>query len=332
MIQIKKLMGYRGWKVWMSSDMHISLLALFYILIVDNLFRPLESLVLISSIGFYFMYGFLINDFFDAPYDIAVGKKKVVQEIPKIAFGGIILGVVFISVLHLLYLKKPLYSTIYVISYVLATLYSAPPIRFKNRGFSGIIVNGLMEKMLPVLAIFAFFNHFGIDTLIFLTTSFSNQISEIITHQIYDYESDLRTGIHTAVVRMGVDKALKIFKKFIAPFSLTLMILLISLIFIKVPYASLIGVVIFIAYMIEFALISKGKLIREEKVFPLYLACPNFLINRAFILFLAVYISLKSPLNTVLLLIAIYSQYYTLTYSFILIKNKFIKRTELFDT
>lgn len=325
-------MGYRGWKVWMSYDMHISLLTLFYVLIVDNLFRPLDSLVLISSLGFYFMYGFLINDFFDMPSDTAAGKRRTIQELPKTTFVGIILFVAFISAMHLWYLKEPLYTATYISSYILATLYSAPPIRFKSRGFSGIVVCALIEKMLPVLAIFVFFDHFGVDTLIFITSSLFIHISEIITHQIYDYESDLKTNVHTFVVGVGMDKSLKIFKNFISPFSVALMVLLSFLICIKVPYASLVAVLVFVTYVVLFLLISKGKLNRAEKVFPLYMSCPHFLINNAFPLFLAFILSLMVPLYSILLLIAALSQYYMAKNFFNVVKRNVILREELSDT
>ena len=331
-MSITKLIRYRGWKVWQIHDMHISLLAIFYILITDNLFRPLDSLILISSLGFYFMYGFLINDFFDMPYDIAAGKKRAVQELSKIAFIGTILSVVFISALHLLYLKVVSYIAIYSLSYLLATLYSAPTIGFKRRTFAGIIINALIEKTLPVLAIFSFFNHFGIDTLIFLAASFLLQIIEIMTHQIYDYEADLRTGTNTFVVDIGKERALKIFRYFVAPFSMVFIILLCFLICMKVPYATFIAAAVFITYLVIFLLVSKGSLSMEEKVFPLYLSPLYFLINNAFPPFLAFVLSIVSPLNIVLLFIALGSQYYLLKKSFKLIREKVIPRTEIEDT
>ena len=135
---ISELIRYRGWKVWFSYDMHITLLAIFYILFVDNLFRLFDSLLLISSFGFYFMYGFLINDFFDMSHDIAAGKKRAVQELPKRTFITIIISVVLIGVLHIIYLKSPIFAALYSLSFALATLYSAP-FGFKRKGFFGIL-------------------------------------------------------------------------------------------------------------------------------------------------------------------------------------------------
>lgn len=332
MISIKKLMKYRGWKVWQIHDMHICLFVIFYILIVDNLLAPLNSLVLISSLGFYFMYGFLINDFFDKSYDIKAGKKRAVQEISQIAFVGIILSVIFISALHLLYLNKFSYSIIYIFSYILATLYSAPIIRFKEKGFIGIIINASIEKTLPVLAIFAFFNHFGIDMVVILIMSFFLQIAEITSHQIDDYENDKKTGIRTFAVDIGIDKALKIFKYFIIPSTIFFMILIISVISMEIPYVFSIIPVILIIYLLIYRLVKKGKLKSEENIFPFYIFPLYTLINYAFPLFFAFSLSLISTLNIILLMITFGSQYDLLKRFFRLIKEKVIPRTEIVDT
>lgn len=330
LILIKKLIGYRGWKVWISYDLHIVLLSLFYVLIVDTRLRLLDSLILISSIGFYFMYGFLINDFCDMSYDIAAGKKKAVHEIPKIVFIAIILLVVFISVLHLLYLKEPFYIVAYIVSSILATLYSMPPIRFKSRGFSGIVVDGLIEKTLPVLMVFTFFHHFSIDTLIFLVASFSIGTVEIVTHQIYDYESDSKTGVRTFAVNTGLDKVLRIYRRFVCPFSGAVVILLCFAICTKIPYSGFITALVFITYVVIFVLITKGELSMEENVFPLYMSCLFLLIHNAFPLFFAFILSLENASNIIYLLISIGSQYYVIKYRFKAIKERIISHTEIF--
>ncbi|RLB76303.1 MAG: hypothetical protein DRH15_12815 [Deltaproteobacteria bacterium] len=328
---ISELIRYRGWKVWFSYDMHITLLAIFYILFVDNLFRPFDSLLLISSFGFYFMYGFLINDFFDMPYDIAAGKERIVHKLPKSAFIGLILTVILISILHLLYLKALYFTIIYVLSFILATFYSAPPIRFKARGVSGTIVNGLIEKALPVSSVFAFFHHFEMDMLIFVVSSFFIHISEIMMHQILDYENDLMTGIRSFVTDIGRVRALKIFKRCLCPFTAILMLSLCLLICIKISYAIFIAILVFAIYAIIFLLIQKRVFVRQENIFPLYMSCLFFLICNAFPPFIAFLLCIKENTNIILLLFSIFSQYYVVKYRFESIKGKIIPHIEIFS-
>ena len=322
-------MGYRGWKVWMGYDLHISLLAILYVLIVDDLFRPLDSLIVISSIGFYFMYGFLINDFCDISYDLAVGKKRVVQELPKGTFSAIILVTVLISALHLLYLKTISYTAVYALSYILATLYSAPPVRFKSRGLLGIFINGLIEKMLPVLAIFVFFKHFGLDTLVFSAAAFSIGVVDIIAHQVHDHETDLRIGTRTFVTDLGLARALNLFSYLVAPFSGALILLLCLLICIRIPYASFIAIVVFVTYAAVFLLIAKEKMVREEKLFPVYLSSLFLLANNAFPPFLALILSIKDPLNIPLLVVALGAQYYVAEIRFKAVMDRNIPHVEI---
>lgn len=331
-MSIRTLLRYRGWKVWQIHDMHVSLLAIFYILMVDKLSDPLNSVVLILSLGFYFMYGFLINDFFDRTFDMSAGKKRAVHELSEGVFRGLIIFVILISALCVLYLNNISYAMIFGFSYLLATLYSAPVIRFKEKGITGIIVDALIEKTLPIAGIFAYFDHFGIDTYIFLVTSFLLQIIEIMTHQIYDHEGDVKAGIRTFVVDIGKEKAMKIFRFLVVPFSLLSMILLVSLISIKIRSAVFIVALVFIAYFGIFLLVSKGKLNMDEKILPLYMSPMFFLINNAFPLFLALILAITYNFDIVLLIFAIGSQYYIFEQSFKLIKNRIIPRTEIADS
>lgn len=329
-MQFNQLLKYRGWKVWVSYDMHITLLALFYVLIADDISKPFDSIVLISSLGFYFMYGFLINDFFDISFDIAAGNKRTIQHLPKTTFIGIILGITCISALHMLYLRNTLYIATYVISYILATLYSAPPVRFKNRALSGIIVDGLIEKMLPVLAIFAFFNHFGMDTLVFLAASFFIGIVDIVVHQIYDYESDLKSNIHTFAVKTGFEKTSILLNKLINPLSGILMIVLLYFITLKVHSAIFIAALVLLIYAGAFISIHKGKFHRAEKVVPLYISGLFFLILNALPLLLSFVLTIRSYANIVFLLLAIFSQYYVVKSRIIAVKEKVMPHTEIF--
>jgi len=321
-LSIKSLLRYRAWKVWTSDDMHISLLALFYILLITGSPELLSSLILISSLGFYFMYGFLINDFFDMPYDIAAGKKRPVHELPKIAFIGLILSVVFISVLHLLYLKESLYIATYIVSYILATLYSAPPVRFKNRKITGVVVDALIEKTLPVLVVFAFFYHFKLDTLLFLMMAFAIQTYEIIRAQVKDYDADLRTEVHTFVVDVGLDRALRAFRNFICPITGLIMLALCVFICIKVPDIVLPTAVLFVISAVSSYLMIKGVVGRKKEIQPLYISCLHVCLICAFPPILAFLLTLQSSLNIILLLVILVLEYYVIKQIFESIRKK----------
>ncbi len=333
---VRDLVRYRGWKAWQSHDMHISLLSLFYILLADDLasppaFSPWKSLVLVLSLGFYFMCGFLINDLFDRSHDLRSGKVRAVQRLPRPVFIGIILTFIAIIAIFLWYLGSAGYAVVYGFSFLLGTLYSAPVGRFKERGFLGIVVNALTEKMFPVLAIFVFFHHFGFDTVIFLVTAFSLQTIEILTHQIYDYEADRGAGVRTFALDAGRERTLKIFRYFIVPFSLAFMLLLCLLIILEVPPAIWIVAGVCIAYFVLYLGVARGRLHMEEKILPLYMSAPYFLINNAFPVFLALVLVSISLSNLFLLLFALVSQIYLFRQLLRLVRERAIPRTEIAD-
>ena len=294
--------------------MHMCLLAIFYILIVDGIFDLVTPLVLISSIGFYGMYSFLVNDYFDMPYDISAGKKREIHCLSRRLFIFIIFIIVTISMLHLLYLKSRPFILVYLSFYILSFLYSAPPVRFKSRGVAGIIVNVLIERMLVVLAMFTFFNHFGVDTLVFLLTSSFIHLSDIVTHQIYDYESDLKTKTKTFVVKLGLDKTLGFYRKLVCPLSLVSIVVLYTLICLKIPNALIVAFFVLPAYLFSYLFMLKGKIAREEKIFPMYLSSFFFLIHNALPPFLAFLLTLVHYEYLVLLIVAVVLQYYMLKY------------------
>ena len=327
---LRELLGYRGWKVWASYNMHVCLLTLFYVLLAEDLSVLLPSLVLISSLGFYFMYGFLINDFFDMPFDIAAGKRRAVHKLPRVVFVAIILLVVFISALHLLYLRTPHFIVVYSFAYVLATLYSAPPTRLKTRGAVGIVTNGLIEKALPVFAIFCYFQHFTPDAYVFVAAAFLAELVEIMTHQILDYEADVKTGVRTFVTDVGLDTAFKIYRGVVCPATAAAMLLVCVLICSLMRYAVFVVVGVLAAYPALVLLIRTGRIQRGKKAIPLYMSWLYVLFYSALPVFLALVLVFRSFSNTPLLLVALASQYYIVKYNLNSLKKRELIHFEIF--
>ncbi|HTY52678.1 MAG TPA: UbiA family prenyltransferase [Methanomicrobiales archaeon] len=331
-----ELARYRGWKAWQSHDMHVSLLSIFYLLLADRLavpsvFSPWKSLVLVLSLGFYFMCGFLINDLFDLAHDLQAGKTRAVQRLPRPAFAGIIISFIALIIIMLWYLGSAGYAAVYGFSFFLGTLYSAPGVRFKERGALGIVVNALTEKAFPVLAIFVFFGHFGADTALFVVTAFLLQTVEIFTHQIYDYEADQGAGVRTFARDAGRERTLLIFRYLVVPLSLAAMLLLCLLVVLLVPALVLVIAAVCAVYLVLYLGVARGRLSMEEKVLPLPMSVPYLLINNAFPVVLAFILVAVSPSNILLLFFALASQIYLFRQLLRLLRERAIPRTEIAD-
>jgi hypothetical protein len=111
----------------------------------------------------------LFNNFLSlADRNKIVGKKKAIYELKE---WQIIALLVIITILNFTLvfsvIRNTIFSCVYSIAYFLATFYSAPPMRFKWRGWMGAVCDAIIEKPLPVLLVFIYFNHFHFDTLVF---------------------------------------------------------------------------------------------------------------------------------------------------------------------
>ncbi|HEX59410.1 MAG TPA: hypothetical protein ENF26_04600 [Methanomicrobia archaeon] len=327
---MRRLLGYRGWKVWGSYDMHVCLCAALYFLLIAG-GDPLRTTLLLTSLGFYFMYGFLINDFFDMPLDVAAGKRRAVHELSRAAFVSLIAAVIVTSGLHLWYLREPLYVAVYTAAYALATLYSAPPARLKERGVAGVVVNGLIEKALPVLAVVAFFHSFGFDAFVLLTAAFLMGVADIVAHQIYDYESDAKTGCGSLVTRIGKERAIALFRGFVAPPTSAALFTLSALVSVRIPAAAIFVVLTALAYLYVFLLVRRGSWELEEEVFPLHLSCAFRIVNNVLPVVLVTVLGFRGASNLILVPLVLFSQYKVVVQRLRMLKARRVMHAEIVE-
>ncbi|UCD13540.1 MAG: UbiA family prenyltransferase, partial [Thermoplasmatales archaeon] len=139
-----------AWKALFFTDMHACFFIILYVLFVKNMFSYntlINVLFLFVSLGLYIVYMYLINDYFDMSSDKKAGEHREIHDLPQNLVILIILILIALSfTITIKYINRRDYTLIYLISYFLATFYSAPPLRLKSRGIYGIISNILIEK------------------------------------------------------------------------------------------------------------------------------------------------------------------------------------------
>jgi 4-hydroxybenzoate polyprenyltransferase len=170
---------------------------------------------------------YLVNDYFDMPFDKSAGKHKGIHDLSRFqAIGLLLLLIASGFVVTVFLIRDPLYIMLYAFSFFLTTFYSAPPLRFKTRGILGIIDAAIIELTLPSLLVFAAFGHFHFDTFLFTITIFVFQLYGIISHYYEDFEADLKTNVKTFVVKIGREKTQKILATYLQPLMILCFILL----------------------------------------------------------------------------------------------------------
>jgi len=327
---IRDVLNYRGWKVFMSYDMHMFLLALLYLLYIDNVRSVWSALLMILSFELYGLYGFLVNDYFDYESDVSSGKFRSVHRLGK---GFVVVWIFLVLILEaivLFYLGNTSFVLIYTISILLAFFYSAPPLRFKERGALGIFVNCLIEKTLVTLAIFTYFNHMGWDTLAFVFASFFLHLADIVTHQLYDYDADSMTSTKTFAVEKGLGFVTRIYRRFVCPMALFSTITLV----LSIGSVTVISTALLVAivYAIAYLMIREGRVERRESLVPLYVSASFFLVHNVLPVLFAFLLAFRYFEYSVLVPLVILSQYYTIKYKILMpVIHKVVPHVDIFN-
>lgn len=174
-----------------------------------------------SIIGFFYMpFVFMINDYFDAPYDALDSEKRQRNPFCSERFDNQQFAQIFIIFLafvplflgFLISWQAGLFT---IIAIILGTFYSAPPFRFKARPIADFMVHGFsLGVYFFSLGFFSFFrenyNPF-VETPIFLFFLFFTMIDASWIHLISalkDYKVDKIGNQHTTAVVLGEGKTL----------------------------------------------------------------------------------------------------------------------------
>ncbi|EMR73869.1 1,4-dihydroxy-2-naphthoate octaprenyltransferase [Thaumarchaeota archaeon SCGC AB-539-E09] len=328
---LKSILNLSAWRVLFFTDMHTCIMTVYYLVTINKLEMHVnlsKTLLLLASLGFYLIYGVLVNDYFDISTDKKAGDHREIHSLPKIYV--IFIMIILVSFNYMLiftYINQYIITIVFSIAYILATLYSAPPFRLKSRGLYGLIINMLIEQTLPVFLISNFFNYFSTDILFLLILVSLRQLELIIIHQYVDYKGDQQSGVRTFAVEIGAKKTLKILQ-YLQPIVALLYVMFSIIIIIKQPFF----IVFYVPLTAGYFILSKLKSSKsydaepskfgparyyadESKIGDLRLSLSSYLgisYEGPFSLFSGVILTIISPHFIVLLLVTIITQFYFL--------------------
>jgi len=297
------------------------LLAIAYaeILLLD--LPVLQSILTVSALLFAIAcvaaYGHIINDSFDIEVDQQVGKRNAMAQFSpwqRALFCLALAGLGFS--LTVLMNFGTLAIALLGINYLLPTLYSAPPCRFKEKGILGILSDAAGAHAIPTLFIATTFSHLvatpplqGAGLAIAATAwSFFAGIRGILLHQLWDRDDDLRSQVKTFVTESNVESVRFWMSRIIFPIELLLLSALILVIAHTTPLILVFTIVYFLLKLILFkadptatfdpAPIQKAYVIPHdfyEVGLPLILAVTLSLQNAWFALLLLLQVTLFYP-------------------------------------
>jgi 4-hydroxybenzoate polyprenyltransferase len=162
-------------------------------------------LLLFLQLFLYVWWAFFINDVADRDADRAGGKRRWAGELSPA--GAWLVGALLIVANGLVAVglqATPLYWGLLLVTLVGAWSYSAPPLRWKNRGVMGPLGAAVVGQIMPIALVAACYGLFPWWlALVALIEGVKNAI-DIVFHQIVDYEADAAGGVRSLAVQLGL--------------------------------------------------------------------------------------------------------------------------------
>ena len=181
--------------------------------------------------------GYFMNDLADFKDDKSVGKKNIVNALPKKQLFLLVLFLLLCVIFPWTFLELNWQVVaLLLIQFGVYFLYSFPPFRFKERGILGILSDTFYGHVNPILVtIFTFLiisESYLWDVTIYpigliVLWAMSKGIRNIMLHQLDDRKNDLKTGSNTFVLRMGALKSVNKINRAILPIEISLVIILV---------------------------------------------------------------------------------------------------------
>lgn len=280
-----------------------------------------QSILTISALLFAIAcvaaYGHIINDSFDVEADQQVGKHNSMAQFSpwqRTLFCFTFAGLGFS--LPVLMNFGTLSLSLLGINYLLPTLYSAPPFRFKEKDILGIISDAAGAHAIPTLFIAITLTHLVAApplqitalTIAATTWAFFAGLRGILLHQLWDRSDDLRSNVKTFVTESQVETVRFWMSRLLFPVE---MLLLGSLILVVTPTAPLVPIFTVFYFLLKLTLtkldstatfdlapVQKAYVIPHdfyEVGLPLILASILALQNPWFIILLLLHIVLFYP-------------------------------------
>ncbi len=173
---------------------------------------PVLALLSITTIIGFASFGYLVNDLFDIKKDTKAGKKNFLagKPTPLVILFFLLSGSLMLWPWG--YFENNRYSgTMVITELVLFIIYSAPPIRLKERGVWGLIIDALYAHALPVVLISYTYSLEGnkvfplAPVFLLFIWQMLNGIRNILLHQADDMQTDKKTNVKNFVSRMSPD-------------------------------------------------------------------------------------------------------------------------------
>jgi hypothetical protein len=172
--------------------------------------RPawIPSLAVLAAVVCWSQVSILANDLNDSSEDRAAGKMRWICHLPGGAGALTVLLVACLGALVLCAAHAPARALgTYAIAVAAGVLYSAPPVRFKERGGTGVLAYGVATTLGYVALPWSWLGSGGGQLMVLAPAVLLDKAVNLLFHQVVDYDADRDHAVRTYAVQAGLDRS-----------------------------------------------------------------------------------------------------------------------------
>jgi len=208
------------WADWKATKLPLLLAGMSYALLRKDQLGAAEAAdfaALFVLICLYASLGHIVNDYADREADRIAGKQKILARLSKWAAIVVItlpcVGIVAIA--SAMFQGYTLLLTI--VALLVASFYSLPPIRLKERGVLAWIAAALAQRTLPMAIVFEALDQWDWAAVLLCVLGTLIGLRHIAIHQLGDHYNDLRSGVRTVVTEHGAERIMRLITRGLFP-------------------------------------------------------------------------------------------------------------------
>jgi len=243
------------------------------------------------TLCFYAMFGYMVNAWSDRAVDLAAGKRSALATLPDAAATALVGGVLLAGLACAvgLYGDQPLLLVLFGLAFVSAAAYSVPPLRFKERGFAGMLVSSVAQRALPALIVFEALGGWDPAAVGLCLLGGLVGMRYIVVHQLLDADNDLATGVRTVATTRGAAFLRRLQTRLLFPLEALTLAAVLALVSQRFP-ALAVAVAVFAAWnLVQYAVLESERSRRFSPVsYGIFADLYNFFLPTALSLLLAV--------------------------------------------
>ncbi len=219
--EIASIVRLRAWKLALAGPSVYWYFPIFYAILTSGKnTSPIGLAALLIVMMFSASWGFLLNDLFDREADSKSGRADVIHghTLKKSTMQALILLTALVSWIIVFSIGGGyMFKVVLALDYLIATMYSLPPIKLKIRRIWGFIANSLMERPLPILVFLLYMNYYNIYTI--LLPIVMELTWSVFKHQAADVHQDIEAHVTTFAAHLGEKLSNEIVNWFLNPLS-----------------------------------------------------------------------------------------------------------------